>query len=518
VEQVNLFKHFWRLSDEKKLHFYAKFVERENTVRKRTEAEVSRRQNSFTFFFEVDGNRIRVCRDFFLSVIQISKQRVYYFFKSKFNPGTGVALTPTKGKHVKKITNPQALEGVRAHINSFPVVESHYCRAESSKLYLDPQLSVAEMHRLFLESDWYDESNPIPLHKYREVFANEFNLGFHHPKKDRCDSCEAYKLVLNPSQVDQELHNQHIERKTLGKVERDRDRTNFKESDDTMVICFDMEKVISLPKAEISSFFYLRKLSCYNLTAHCSLDGVTYCALWNEAISGRAGNHIASAMSKILYAVNEAHPQLKKLILWSDSCIPQNKNSVMSMAIATFLADEKVNIQFVEQKFGEPGHGNIQEIDAVHSRIDRGLKNCEIFSPLSLLRRLLKLTSPRVHLKVIQLKATDFMNFQIAAKGRNFKSIPYTKVKSLLYNAKEPSLIRYRVSFAKPEVTVKLFIVQTSRVRSPNAVASPLFRKITPINRPAILAAEKIADIKKMFRFMPPVDAEYFRSILSLQS
>lgn len=66
---------------------------------------------------------------------------------------------------------------------------------------------------------------------------------------------------------------------------------------------------------------------------------------------------------------------ITKIILWSDSCVPRNKNSHISMALINFLQSEKAkNITEIEQKFSEPGHGNVQKVDCVHSIIERNLK------------------------------------------------------------------------------------------------------------------------------------------------
>ena len=79
------------------------------------------------------------------------------------------------------------------------------------------------------------------------------------------------------------------------------------ESDDMCIIIFDLENVITLPKAEISSFFYKRKLSLHNLTAHTAKRG--YCAIWTEATSGRAGNDLASVVVKVIESVIQDHPK-----------------------------------------------------------------------------------------------------------------------------------------------------------------------------------------------------------------
>ena len=68
------------------------------------------------------------------------------------------------------------------------------------------------------------------------------------------------------------------------------------------IVIFDLENVISLPKEEISSFFYKRKLS---LTAYTAKRG--YCAIWTEVTSGRAGNDLASAVVKVMEGVIQDH-------------------------------------------------------------------------------------------------------------------------------------------------------------------------------------------------------------------
>ena len=55
-----------------------------------------------------------------------------------------------------------------------------------------------------------------------------------------------------------------------------------------------------------------------------------YCAIWTECMSGRTGNDITTAFIQILNKVAADHPNVTELICWSDSCIPQNRNSHIS--------------------------------------------------------------------------------------------------------------------------------------------------------------------------------------------
>lgn len=61
-----------------------------------------------------------------------------------------------------------------------------------------------------------------------------------------------------------------------------------------------------------------------NSTAHCNLNKRANCAIWSEGFHGRKGNDIAADLFRILNCILQDFPNLKKMVLWSDSCVPQN--------------------------------------------------------------------------------------------------------------------------------------------------------------------------------------------------
>lgn len=91
--------------------------------------------------FFLSGVKIKVCQEFFLNTLNISKQHIYYHFKKVQNPKTNIARSPLSGKHKKKFISEEQKDVVRLHIASFPVVGSHYCRAHTSKKYLERERS-----------------------------------------------------------------------------------------------------------------------------------------------------------------------------------------------------------------------------------------------------------------------------------------------------------------------------------------------------------------------------------------
>lgn len=118
--------------------------------------------------------------------------------------------------------------------------------------------------------------------------------------------------------------------------------------------------------------------------------------------------------------------------------MPQNKNSMMSTALASFIQSADNNITMIEQKFGEPGHGNIQEVDSAHSIIESYLRHVDVWSPISLISQLQKLqrTSTGTYkFNVIPIMNTaNLFNYSATASTLAYSKVPYTQVKQLTYS------------------------------------------------------------------------------------
>ena len=134
----------------------------------------SARKFSFKFFFYRGEEKIPVCRDFYLRTLDISAKRIEYYYKHRIDQATGTPLPIRHGKHVKKRISSDARQTARDHINSFPRVVSHYCRASTTKQYLDSTLSVDMMYRMYCEN--YDVQPPVSLHMYRVITYVQRNL------------------------------------------------------------------------------------------------------------------------------------------------------------------------------------------------------------------------------------------------------------------------------------------------------------------------------------------------------
>lgn len=413
---------------------------------------------------------------------------------------------------MKKVTPTEKIDDIKRHIRSFPVVDSHYCRKSSSKQYLEQQLNLSKMFELYKEQ--VEEPASLPI--YRNVFNYSFNLSFFKPKKDQCDRCSLFKNEDKPTikaKADYETH--RYEHKML-KAERDADRKNIDPG--TLIICYDMQSVFSLPKGFASSFYYKRKLSVFNLTGTVcfpnSKEKITYCAVWSEVHSGRSGNDIACALVKILTAIIKEHPNTEHIILWSDSCVPQNKNRINSTALLHFINKNQGNIKTITQKCSEPGHSLIQEVDCVHGVIDRHLKGMEIHSPLTLVKILRSMKYPNVKLQILQMQPKDFVSYSKVADELNFKSLPFSKVKFIKYDYTNMYVLQYKTSAI--ESSWKSVPIELKPKRGKLGTPGKLFSKELINTQAKQISSQKIQDIKEILPFLQSLDRQYLRSLLKI--
>lgn len=159
------------------------------------------------------------------------------------------------------------MEIVKQHILSFPKIESHYCRLRTKRQYLDEGLNITKMHELYVEklASEYPGKKHVPIHTYRHIFNTKFNLGFHIPKKDACRQCEKYQNSDDKAILQQDFDN-HIKRKELARLEKLSDKERSISDTTFKSYTFDLQKVLSTPTGNVSSLYYSRKFSSYNLT------------------------------------------------------------------------------------------------------------------------------------------------------------------------------------------------------------------------------------------------------------
>lgn len=118
----------------------------------------------------------------------------------------------------------------------------------------------------------------------------------------------------------------------------------------------------------------------------------------------------------------------------------------MSLALQTFLGNNLM-LKKIQQKFSEPGHGDVKEINTAHSILEKHIRHLDICSPLSLTKILLAIPQGQCKFKIVQVQSSDYFNCEVSAKKLHYKTVPYTQVKSLIYKQYQYFNIYYKKYF-----------------------------------------------------------------------
>lgn len=160
---------------------------------------------------------------------------------------------------------------------------------------------------------------------------------FGNPRADACGICKelGYKSLHAPTDEDREsakleyrLHK--LRAKKFFMMVREEQKCK-----DTLVVSFNLQQTMSLPRTNVGQAFYSRQMWLYNFGIVVSgrHDMKNNCIVytWDESQSGRGSNEICSALLDFLHRTRKKVEERKyrRLALFSDSCAGQNKNATM---------------------------------------------------------------------------------------------------------------------------------------------------------------------------------------------
>lgn len=96
----------------------------------------SKRGNNNAFYLTVNDKRIRVCKTFFKATFDIADRPIQTVIEQIKKCGT--MELDQRGKHnAHPSLDPAIKDGIRKHIDSIPKIESHYCRTDTTRVYID---------------------------------------------------------------------------------------------------------------------------------------------------------------------------------------------------------------------------------------------------------------------------------------------------------------------------------------------------------------------------------------------
>lgn len=403
-ERLNIFRNFWANMTWAERKIYVSFlVDLKDIKRPRNRVnETSRRAQTLIYYMKREKERVRVCKQMFLNTHNVKENMVLDWLQKDKNQDNSTKIdgeTNEETCHLKPDRYKNLKNNLRHFFNELAKMESHYCRSSSSKLYLEPNWrSKSALYKFYKQWCQTNSTLSVSIASFSHVFE-EMNLSLFQPKKDECDICVAHRTG-NLAQDIYEIHQ-------LKKKEAREEKAKDKESDNK-VFCMDLQSVLLAPKSNTSSLYFKTKLIVHNFTIFNLKTKDGFCYLWHEASGGVSASDYATIICRFIEShVSENLQPNEKVILYSDGCTSQNRNSILANALINLSV--KCNID-IEQKFLEKGHTQM-EADAMHSTIERKLRHVNINVPADYVEICLRARENPAPYKVTYLNYDFFKDF-----------------------------------------------------------------------------------------------------------
>ncbi|CAH1109469.1 unnamed protein product [Psylliodes chrysocephalus] len=177
--------------------------------KRRTDSEKRQFITHKYFINEGEGKR-SVCLQFLCNTLDVSQ--IYYTvsnasFGSAKEDLRGKSIPPNKTKECTKLA-------VINFIKSLPAVPSHYCRKNSSRLYLPQDFkNLTKLYQIYKKKNVLQGIDVVGERIFRNIFQENFNIGFHVPKKDKCLQCIRFE------RLDMDIADEAIKQAKLDHVE-----------------------------------------------------------------------------------------------------------------------------------------------------------------------------------------------------------------------------------------------------------------------------------------------------------
>ncbi|XP_050301041.1 uncharacterized protein LOC126739410 [Anthonomus grandis grandis] len=444
------------------------------------------RQKSISTVIKLQNKR--VCKQFFLRTLDISRKRFYNVTKKKKE--SGVVQTDQRGRHVpsNKIDD-ESLNLAKQHINSFPKFVSHYTRKDNpNRKYLSPELNVTKMYKLYKEFCHEKEARPLKLSKYRDIFNTHFNLAFHRPYSDTCTKCDTFITQKNSCDPESEEgsriareHDRHLRQAEAAKNLKNAAKESARQCPEKRAICFDLQKTLPTPHLTCSKVYYLRQLWTYNLGIHDLSSGIGNMYMWHEGEGSKGSQEVMSCLLKHIESLPKT---VTHIDAFSDNCGGQNKNKNIIkfwMYIVQFT-----HIESVDHRFLVSGHSFI-ECDQDFAIIEKAKRRLtHVFTPDDWVNFIAGVSRKFI---VVKMQPEDFKSISPMDNIMKSNFTGISKMQWLHFKKKYPMKLFYKevynsdFPFEEMDLSKKTALrVRSSKILLPALYDSPPKIKLAKFN------------------------------------
>nr|CAI5834545.1 unnamed protein product [Callosobruchus analis] len=268
-----------------------------NTKRK-TASDESRRAETLIYTLTLNNIKYPVCKIMFLNTLALRSLTVQSWTR-KGKHAMYTHKQAESAKRTKKSPYTEDIDFLKNFLSRLPKLPSHYNRANSSKLYLEPIFrSLKQIYDLYIEICKEDGKKYLSNKTFYNQF-NETNLALYQPKKDQCDTCVSYKV----GNITDEQYKEHILKKNRARSEKETDK-KLAEEGKCVVLTMDLQAVSRKPNEPTVTD--IRALS-YNVEGY-----IDYKLNFDEDWKQLPSRHKASNEVPIYPPLNKSKLPIKK--------------------------------------------------------------------------------------------------------------------------------------------------------------------------------------------------------------
>lgn len=192
-----------------------------------------------------------------------------------------------------------------------PKMPSHYCRKESTKLYLEANIQTKrELYRINVK-EATKSGQKVASRKLFEDVLKDKNIALFEPTKDACDLYCWYKA----DNITEEIYQQHVSRKDLARQEKTLDKEAAKKGM-LHALTADLHAVKLCPFLTASALYFKTKLMVPNFTIYNLGTNDVKCYWFDETASDLKASTYASFFVDYLKKIIEENP--KNIVIFTD--------------------------------------------------------------------------------------------------------------------------------------------------------------------------------------------------------